>query len=67
MSALTREAPDRYRIRFEEVARTELRGFRRGDPVQVDPFLIARAIAEVIARARSGRRRGSACSGTSTG
>jgi len=60
MSAIHREAADRFRIRFEELARAVVRGFRRGDVVQVDPYLIARAIAEVMRtctfRTASGQR-----------
>lgn len=43
MSAVTLEAPDQYRIRFAELARV-----RRGQPVQIDPYLIAQAIAAVM-------------------
>jgi hypothetical protein len=43
MGALTKEGLDQFRIRFAELART-----RRGQPVQVDPFLIAQAIGHVM-------------------
>jgi hypothetical protein len=39
MAALRPDGPDQFRIRFGELARV-----RRGQPVHVDPFLIARAI-----------------------
>jgi hypothetical protein len=39
MGALRPDGPDQFRIRFGELARV-----RRGQPVHVDPFLIARAI-----------------------
>ena len=60
MPALEREAPDRFRIRFAELTGGGLlRGLRRGD-VHVDPFLIGRAVAEVMKacafRAATGKR-----------
>ena len=45
---VTRESPDRFGIDLGELARKVVRGFKRGDQVQVDPYLIARAIAEVM-------------------
>lgn len=43
MAAVHKEGLDQFRIRFGELARA-----RRGEPVQIDPFLIARAIALVM-------------------
>ncbi|MDQ3339579.1 MAG: DUF3662 domain-containing protein [Myxococcota bacterium] len=43
MAALTLEALDQYRVRFVELARA-----KRGQPIQIDPFLIAQAIAGVM-------------------
>ena len=43
MAAIKKEDLDQFRIRFGELARV-----RRGEPVQIDPFLIARAIALVM-------------------
>jgi len=43
MAALTRQSPQQFLVRFGELARA-----RRGEIVQVDPFLIARALAEVM-------------------
>ena len=51
--AVTREGADRFLIELGELARKVNRGHRRGDPVLVDPFLIARTIAEVMRAARS--------------
>lgn len=48
MAAIQQESVDHFRVRFAELARGLVRGFGRGDRVQVDPFLIARAIAEVM-------------------
>jgi hypothetical protein len=45
---ITRESADRFGVDLGELARKVLRGHRKGDPVQVDPYLIARAIAEVM-------------------
>jgi len=43
MAALHKDGLDQFRIRFRELLRV-----RRGDPLQIDPFLIARAIALVM-------------------
>src|SRR5688572_15742014 len=43
MAAIHKDGLDQFRIRFGELARA-----RRGQPVQIDPFLIARAIALVM-------------------
>jgi hypothetical protein len=43
MAAVTLEALDQYRVRFVELARA-----KRGQPIQIDPFLIAQAIATVM-------------------
>jgi hypothetical protein len=43
MAAIKKDDLDQFRIRFGELARV-----RRGEPVQIDPFLIARAIALVM-------------------
>ena len=64
MSGLVREAPDRFRIRFDELGAAGglLRSLRRpaAAAVHVDPFMIGRAVAEVMKacafRSASGRR-----------
>jgi len=43
MGAIRKEAVDQFRVAFGELARV-----RRGEPVQVDPYLIGRAIAAVM-------------------
>src|SRR5690348_12118443 len=43
MAAITKEALDQFRVEFRDLAKV-----RRGEPVQVDPFLIAQAIALVM-------------------
>ncbi len=43
MPVIHKDGLDQFRIRFGELARV-----RRGEPVQIDPFLIARAIALVM-------------------
>lgn len=43
MSALSQDGLDQFRVRFGELARV-----RRGQAVQIDPFLIAQAIGQVM-------------------
>lgn len=43
MAALRPDGPDQFRVRFGELARV-----RRGQTVQIDPFLIAQAIGHVM-------------------
>lgn len=43
VAAIHKDGLDQFRVRFGELARA-----RRGEPVQIDPFLIARAIALVM-------------------
>jgi hypothetical protein len=43
MAAIGKDGLDQFRVKFGELAKT-----RRGEPVQVDPFLIAQAIALVM-------------------
>ena len=43
MAPIRKEEVDRFRVSFHELAKA-----RRGEPVQVDPFLIARAVALVM-------------------
>jgi hypothetical protein len=43
MAAIRKETADQFRVSFGELARA-----KRGEPVQVDPFLIAQAIAHVM-------------------
>jgi hypothetical protein len=54
MGAIRKEAVDQFRVAFAELAKA-----RRGEPVQIDPFLIGRAIAAVMrectVRAASGQ------------
>ncbi|HEU0037009.1 MAG TPA: FhaA domain-containing protein [Kofleriaceae bacterium] len=42
-NAVKKEAPDQYRVLFGELAKV-----KRGEPVQIDPYLIARAIVTVM-------------------
>ena len=60
MSGVTREAADRFRVDLDELARKVVRGHKRGAPVLVDPFLIARTIAAVMGactfRSATGKR-----------
>jgi FhaA, N-terminal domain len=54
LGAIRKDSADQFRIAFGELAKA-----RRGDPVQVDPFLIGRAVAlvmkECTVRSASGR------------
>lgn len=43
MAAISKDGLDQFRVKFAELARV-----RRGEPVQVDPFLIAQAIGLVM-------------------
>ncbi len=43
MPAIHKQAIDQFRVAFAQLAKT-----KRGEPVQVDPFLIARAVALVM-------------------
>lgn len=43
MSAIAKDGLDQFRVRFGELAKV-----RRGEPVQIDPFLIAQAIGLVM-------------------
>lgn len=43
MAAISKDGVDQFRVRFSELART-----RRGEPVQIDPYLIAQAIGLVM-------------------
>lgn len=43
MAAIRKDSIDQYRVQFGEIAKV-----RRGEPVLVDPFLIARAVALVM-------------------
>jgi hypothetical protein len=48
MAILEREGPDLFRVRFGELARKVVKGLARDAAVQVDPYLLARAVAEVM-------------------
>jgi hypothetical protein len=60
MDVVSHEAADRFRVDLAELARRGDRRIRRGAPVLVDPFLIARAVSEVMRactfRGATGRR-----------
>jgi hypothetical protein len=60
VSALVRESAEQFRVGFAALAHKGVKGAPKGGPVQVDPFLIARAVAEVMAactfRSAKGRR-----------
>jgi hypothetical protein len=43
MAAINRDGLDQFRVRFGELAKA-----RRGDPVQIDPYLIAQAVGAVM-------------------
>lgn len=51
MAAVMREAPDRFRVRFAELERGGLVGLFRPERREVDPFLICRAIGEILRQA----------------
>lgn len=51
MSAVLREAHDRFRVRFAELERGGLLGLFRPPAREVDPFLICRAIVEIMRQA----------------
>ena len=48
MAAVIQEAHDRFRIRFAELERGGVAGMFRPERRQVDPFLLCRAIGEVL-------------------
>lgn len=48
MAVLEREGPDLFRVRFHDLARKVVKGLARDANVQVDPYLLARAVAEVM-------------------
>jgi Protein of unknown function (DUF3662) len=60
MSILVRDGAEQFRVHFAALAHKVVKGAPRGGPVQVDPFLIARAVSEVMAactfRSAKGRR-----------
>lgn len=60
MNILVRDGAEQFRVHFATLAHKVVKGAPRGGPVQVDPFLIARAVAEVMAactfRSAKGRR-----------
>lgn len=63
MTVLEHEAPDRFRVRFAALARRLHKSEPRGaapPSLQIDPYLLARAVAEVMAactlRSARGRR-----------
>jgi hypothetical protein len=43
MAAISKDGIDQFRVRFAELAKV-----RRGEPVQIDPYLIAQAIGHVM-------------------
>ena len=43
MPAISKDGLDQFRVRFGELAKV-----RRGEPVQIDPYLIAQAIGAVM-------------------
>ncbi|HUQ06191.1 MAG TPA: FhaA domain-containing protein [Kofleriaceae bacterium] len=48
MPILEREGPELFRVRFGELARKVVKGLSRDAVVQIDPYLLARAVAEVM-------------------
>ncbi|HEY3358213.1 MAG TPA: FhaA domain-containing protein [Polyangia bacterium] len=60
MAAVTPESPTQYHVRFADLGRRGLGRVLRAGAVQVDPYLIGRALAEVMractVRGASGRR-----------
>jgi hypothetical protein len=48
VAAIVRESAEQFRVRFAEIARKVVRGFRSGAVVELDPFLLARAVSEVM-------------------
>lgn len=59
MAAITADGAHQFRVRFDALARRGIALLRRPERVRVDPYLIGRALAEVMAactfRAASGR------------
>ena len=59
MAAVSRDAPNRFRVRFREIASPGVKRIFGGGFFQVDPYVIARAIAQVMRyasmRSASGR------------
>lgn len=60
MTVLSRDGAEQFRVSFAALAQKVVKGAGRGQPVQVDPYLIARAVAEVMAactfRSAKGKR-----------
>ena len=54
MAAITRERDNQFRVKLDELTRGGVPGLGRRAPTQVDPYLVGRAIAEVM-RACSAR------------
>jgi hypothetical protein len=48
VAAITRESAQHFHVRFDELARRGLLGLGKREAVQVDPYLIGRALAEVM-------------------
>ncbi|KAB2897022.1 MAG: DUF2662 domain-containing protein, partial [Kofleriaceae bacterium] len=48
MAILEREGPELFRVRFLDLARKVVKGLARDAVVHVDPYLLARAVAEVM-------------------
>lgn len=46
--AVTRDNPNQFYVKFDEIARRGLGRVRRQEVVQVDPYLIARAVSQVM-------------------
>ena len=51
MAAITRDAPNRYRIHFRELGTSGIKRLFGGGLLQVDPFLIARGLGQVMRQA----------------
>lgn len=49
MTVLVRDSAEQFRVSFAALAQKVIKGQPRGAAVQVDPYLIARAVAEVMA------------------
>jgi hypothetical protein len=49
VSILVRDSADQFRVQFAALAHKVVKGAGRGGVVQVDPYLIARAVSEVMA------------------
>ncbi len=53
MAALTRESPNRFRVRLADLEAGALRRLFGGERRDIDPFMVARAVVEVMRRSNT--------------